>query len=231
MNYWGPLANHKSSDWIVDAIVATMGMPGLRARSAAHLHPASRLRPAAPRPGQRAGAQKALDVLLGYLTRLKAACADFGYDWIFVGDYAIEPVQARRDFSESRAARGRALSRARHSRHGLHRLLHQPRVRRRRSPDRARLLPRRGFRDGRRARCCASSPGVAEVLDREAADGARPGSSRAAANSCSSRKMARGLPTRGSRKRRRRTTPATSISTTSPATTRANFSSAGRRAA
>ncbi len=26
MNYWGPLANHRSSDWIVDATVATMGL-------------------------------------------------------------------------------------------------------------------------------------------------------------------------------------------------------------
>ena len=27
MNYWGPLANHRSSDWIVDATIATMGQP------------------------------------------------------------------------------------------------------------------------------------------------------------------------------------------------------------
>ncbi len=27
MNYWGPLANHRSSDWIVDATIATMGLP------------------------------------------------------------------------------------------------------------------------------------------------------------------------------------------------------------
>ena len=31
MNYWGPLANHKSSDWIVDAIVADDGHAGVRA--------------------------------------------------------------------------------------------------------------------------------------------------------------------------------------------------------
>ena len=27
MNYWGPLANHRSSDWIVDAIIAVMAKP------------------------------------------------------------------------------------------------------------------------------------------------------------------------------------------------------------
>ncbi len=92
MNYWGPLANHKSSDWIVDAIIATMGMPefapDLLLTYIPHLdYDLQRHGPASPQ------AAKALDVVLGYLTRLKAACAEHGYDWIFVGDYAIESVK------------------------------------------------------------------------------------------------------------------------------------------
>jgi predicted AlkP superfamily pyrophosphatase or phosphodiesterase len=92
MNYWGPLANHHSSDWIVDAIVAVMGQPEfapeLLLTYIPHLdYDLQRFGPGSPQ------AQKALDVLLGYLTRLRAACADFGYDWLFFGDYAMEPVQ------------------------------------------------------------------------------------------------------------------------------------------
>ena len=92
MNYWGPLANYKSSDWIVDAVVATMGMPDLAPdlllAYLPHLDYDLQRHGPAGEP-----AAKSLDVLLGYLTRLKAACADFGYDWIFVGDYAIETVK------------------------------------------------------------------------------------------------------------------------------------------
>jgi predicted AlkP superfamily pyrophosphatase or phosphodiesterase len=37
-------------------------------------------------------ADKALDVLLGYLTRIEAKCEECGYDWLVFGDYAIETV-------------------------------------------------------------------------------------------------------------------------------------------
>jgi len=92
MNYWGPLANQRSSDWIVDAIAGVMGTPefapDLLLTYIPHLdYDLQRFGPDSE------PAKKALEVLLGYLTRLKAACADFGYDWIFVGDYAIEPVK------------------------------------------------------------------------------------------------------------------------------------------
>lgn len=91
MNYWGPFANHKSSDWIVDATVATMGdprfSPDLLLTYIPHLdYDLQRFGPAGE------PAQRALDFVLGYLNRLKAACADFGYDWIFFGDYAMEAV-------------------------------------------------------------------------------------------------------------------------------------------
>jgi predicted AlkP superfamily pyrophosphatase or phosphodiesterase len=92
MNYWGPLANYKSSAWIADATCAVMGLtefaPDLLLTYIPHLDYDLQRHG----PGSKA-AEKALDLLLGYLTRLKASCAEFGYDWIFVGDYAIEPVE------------------------------------------------------------------------------------------------------------------------------------------
>jgi predicted AlkP superfamily pyrophosphatase or phosphodiesterase len=92
MNYWGPLASYKSTDWIVDATIATMGSEKFATdvlfTYLPHLdYDLQRYGPDSPK------AAKALDVFLGYLTRLQAACADFGYDWLVVGDYAIEPVQ------------------------------------------------------------------------------------------------------------------------------------------
>ena len=92
MNYWGPLANHKSSDWVVDATCAVMRMPDLAPdlllTYLPHLdYDLQRYGPSG------APAQKALDLLIGYLTRIKAACQECGYDWLFVGDYAIEPVK------------------------------------------------------------------------------------------------------------------------------------------
>jgi predicted AlkP superfamily pyrophosphatase or phosphodiesterase len=91
MNYWGPLANHKSSDWIVDAICAVLEMrdvaPDLLCAYIPHLdYDLQRYGPDSPE------AVKALDVALGYFTRLKAAAEAAGYDWLILGDYAIEPV-------------------------------------------------------------------------------------------------------------------------------------------
>lgn len=92
MNYWGPLANHKSSDWIVDAIVAVMEMPDvapdLLLTYIPHLdYDLQRYGPDSKE------ADKALDILLGYLERLKNAAEAAGYDWLVFGDYAIEPVK------------------------------------------------------------------------------------------------------------------------------------------
>ncbi len=89
MNYWGPLANHKSSDWIVDAICAAMEMKGfspeLLLTYIPHLdYDLQREGPDSPE------ADKALDILLGYLDRLKAKATECGYDWLIFGDYAIE---------------------------------------------------------------------------------------------------------------------------------------------
>jgi predicted AlkP superfamily pyrophosphatase or phosphodiesterase len=91
MNYWGPLANYKSSDWIVEAICAVVGSeqyaPDVLFAYIPHLdYDLQRHGP------DSAEARKALDFVAGYLTRLRNACTKAGWDWIFVGDYAIEPV-------------------------------------------------------------------------------------------------------------------------------------------
>ncbi|MEA3211062.1 MAG: hypothetical protein QOE70_4119 [Chthoniobacter sp.] len=91
MNYWGPLANYKSSDWIVDATVTVMGTPQIAPDLLLTYIPHLDYDLQRHGPGSEQ-AKKSLEVVLGYLSRLKRACADFGYDWIFVGDYAIEPV-------------------------------------------------------------------------------------------------------------------------------------------
>jgi predicted AlkP superfamily pyrophosphatase or phosphodiesterase len=92
MNYWGPLANHKSSDWIVDATCAVMAMPEIAPDVLFTYIPHLDYDLQRYGPGSEPAA-KALDILLGYLARIKAACAECGYEWIFVGDYAIEPVK------------------------------------------------------------------------------------------------------------------------------------------
>jgi predicted AlkP superfamily pyrophosphatase or phosphodiesterase len=91
MNYWGPLANHKSSDWIVDATCAMMEIPeaspDLLLTYIPHLdYDLQRHGP------DSAEADKALDILLGYLARLEAKSDECGYDWIAFGDYTIEPA-------------------------------------------------------------------------------------------------------------------------------------------
>ena len=101
---------------------------------------------------------KALDILLGYLTRLKAACADFGYDWIFVGDYAIEPVKRGAIFP-NRALREAGLFRVRDIRDMAYTdFFTSPRLCRGRSSDRPRLLPRRRSHRSRARACCKRCP-------------------------------------------------------------------------
>jgi len=110
MNYWGPLANHKSSDWIVDATCAALGTaaaPDVLFTYIPHLdYDLQRHGPNSPQ------ARKALDLLLGYLSRIKRACAEHGYDWLFVGDYAIESANRGAVFP-NRALREAGLFRTR----------------------------------------------------------------------------------------------------------------------
>ena len=92
MNYWGPLANHKSSDWIVDATAAVMRMPEFAPDLLFTYIPHLDYDLQRYGPGSDAG-EKALDLFLGYLSQLKDACQESGYDWLVFGDYAIEPVK------------------------------------------------------------------------------------------------------------------------------------------
>lgn len=92
MNYWGPLANHKSSDWIVEAICAVMEMPDAAPDALFTYIPHLDYDLQRHGPYSHA-ADKALDVTLGYLTRLKTKAEECGYDWLVFGDYAIETVK------------------------------------------------------------------------------------------------------------------------------------------
>ena len=166
MNYWGPLANYKSSDWIVNAVISVMGMPDaapdLLLSYIPHLdYDLQRHGPDSEE------AAKALDILLGYLTRLKAACNDFGYDWIFVGDYAIESVKRGAVFP-NRALREAGLFHVRDIRRMAYTDFFT-------SPAFAVVdhqIAHVYCRDAKAiesARTCLQAlPGVAEVLDREA---------------------------------------------------------------
>lgn len=90
MHYWGPLASHRSSDWIVDATLNVMEMedgPGLLLSYVPHLdYDLQRYGPAS----QAAGV--AFQKLLGYLDKIETHSRAHGYDYIVYGDYGIEQV-------------------------------------------------------------------------------------------------------------------------------------------
>lgn len=90
MNYWGPLASRKSSDWIVAATCAVLRMktaPDLLFSYLPHLD--YDLQRHGPQSRQ---AVRARGVVLRYLTQLKEAAAESGCEFLFYGDYGIEPV-------------------------------------------------------------------------------------------------------------------------------------------
>lgn len=91
MHYWGPLASARSSDWIAEALARVMNSPDLAPDLLLgylpHLdYDLQRHGPDSP------AAARALDRALGYLTRLRGEAEKAGYDVLFFGDYAIEPV-------------------------------------------------------------------------------------------------------------------------------------------
>jgi predicted AlkP superfamily pyrophosphatase or phosphodiesterase len=91
MNYWGPLASSKSSEWITSATCALLGdadfAPDLLFSYIPHLdYDLQRHGPGSPK------ARAALDFTLQCLNRLKIEAQVRGYEWLFYGDYAIEPV-------------------------------------------------------------------------------------------------------------------------------------------
>lgn len=87
MHYWGPLASHRSSDWIVAATKAVLEMdecPDLLLTYLPHLdYDVQRHGPDHPK------ALKALDRLETYLLALKRAAEAQGRDMIVFGDYAM----------------------------------------------------------------------------------------------------------------------------------------------
>ncbi|MFH1888365.1 MAG: alkaline phosphatase family protein [Pseudomonadota bacterium] len=90
MDYWGPLANRRSSRWIAGATAEIMGMdiaPDLLFTYLPHLDYA--LQKYAP-GHRRCG--RSLDELARLLTLLKKAAARHGYEVLVYGDYAIGPA-------------------------------------------------------------------------------------------------------------------------------------------
>jgi predicted AlkP superfamily pyrophosphatase or phosphodiesterase len=91
MHYWGPLASRKSSDWIVAATCAVMGAPDLAPELLFTYLPHLDYDLQRHGPGHRSAA-RARELVYGMLARLRAVAEANGYDWLFVGDYAIGEV-------------------------------------------------------------------------------------------------------------------------------------------
>lgn len=90
MHYWGPLASHRSSEWIVRATLETMQRADAPDVLFTYLplldYDLQRFGPAS------AEARRALDRTRDLLARLAASAARHGWDLCVVGDYAIRPV-------------------------------------------------------------------------------------------------------------------------------------------
>jgi predicted AlkP superfamily pyrophosphatase or phosphodiesterase len=91
MHYWGPLASRKSSAWITDCTCAilrsTEFAPDLLFSYLPHLD--YDLQRRGPGSSQ---AKKSLAFTLACIDRLKAEAQARGYEYLFYGDYAIEPA-------------------------------------------------------------------------------------------------------------------------------------------
>jgi predicted AlkP superfamily pyrophosphatase or phosphodiesterase len=91
MHYWGPLASHRATDWIVEATCAVMSAPGLAPdlllTYLPHLdYDLQRHGPEHPKVFQ------ALEKTYAWLSKLWKTAAATGYDIVLCGDYAIEAV-------------------------------------------------------------------------------------------------------------------------------------------
>lgn len=166
MNYWGPLANHKSSDWIVDATVATMGSPEFAPDLLLTYIPHLDYDLQRDGPGSDS-AKKSLEVLLGYLTRLRAACQDFGYDYLFFGDYSMEPVKRGAIFP-NRRLREAGLFAVRDIDGMAYTDFHESRAFAVVDHQAAHVYCRSGADVEAAREALASVPGIAEILDRPA---------------------------------------------------------------
>jgi len=165
MNYWGPLANHKSSDWIVEAICAVISSPEVAPDLLLTYIPHLDYDVQRYGPGSEA-ACKALDVVLGYLTRLKAACVDSGYDWLFLGDYAIESVK-RGAVLPNRTLRDAGLFKVRDIRHMAYTDFFESRAFAVVDHQIANVYCRDADSAKAASKVLRQLPGVAEILDRD----------------------------------------------------------------
>ena len=91
MSYWGPLASHRSTDWIVEATCAVMSTcdlaPDFLLTYLPHLdYDLQRFGPRHRKSFQ------ALEKTYAWLSKLWKTAATTGYDIIILGDYAIEAV-------------------------------------------------------------------------------------------------------------------------------------------
>ena len=91
MHYWGPLASHRSSAWIVDATLAVLRAPDLAPDLLFTYLPHLDYDLQRQGPGSAAGA-RALAELGRLLARLVEGARAQGYDVLVFGDYAIGPV-------------------------------------------------------------------------------------------------------------------------------------------
>jgi predicted AlkP superfamily pyrophosphatase or phosphodiesterase len=92
MHYWGPVASWKSTGWIADATCEILRSrefaPDLLFSYLPHLdYDLQRHGPGS------AQARAALDFTLQSIERLKTEAQSRGYDFLFYGDYAIQPTQ------------------------------------------------------------------------------------------------------------------------------------------
>lgn len=103
MHYWGPLASHRSSDWIVAALEVLLGeadAPDLIFGYLPHLdYGLQKFGPQDPRT------ERETARTLDYLDRLEKKAKERGYEILFYGDYAIEAVTGGAIFPNRALAR------------------------------------------------------------------------------------------------------------------------------
>jgi len=91
MHYWGPLASQKSSEWIVEAIIKTLQKSGEAPDVLFSYIPHMDYDLQRFGPGSKQ-AKKAFDTCCNLLQQLKNTAEKEGYDYLFFGDYNIEPA-------------------------------------------------------------------------------------------------------------------------------------------
>ena len=90
-HYWGPLASHRATDWIVDATCAVMSAPDLAPDLLLTYLPHLDYDLQRFGPGHLKSFQ-ALGKIYAWLSKLWKTAAATGYDIVIFGDYAIEAV-------------------------------------------------------------------------------------------------------------------------------------------